>query len=365
MPSQDRLMSRPKPKRRTKQFTEPSVRLEFSKAGNAKSATVHLPENEEERAFCAAQALSSLGQIDAETTAFGLEAAAIVQKHLPSTYDIVRALSRKAVPQIIIKGLPRPCPLIATPLNGMVFEPDVRPQTGFLVALLGSAANLVPFAYGTENRGLILRAVVPVAELKGKASSQGSANDLGMHNDNANQAMIHEAWFEPGAPFMNPYQAFVCIRPRRDVPMETAALDDILPELDASHGPEPARILQAPVFDVRWPDSHQKGGQIAVAGVPVLVPDSLGRMHSRYHAANISSTDANAQAALDKFHQIVAGTKSVMEIHSEPGDLLIYSNTRMMHRRRAYAANFDGSDRYYVRVYLAPAEALGGRYLID
>lgn len=365
MLNRNRLMARPKPERRTKQFAEPAVRLEFSKNGNAKSATVQLPENATEQAYCAAQALSSLGQIDAKTAAFGREAADIVQKYLPSIYHTVHALSRKAVPQIIIKGLPRPCPLITTPLNGMVFEPDVRPQTGFLVALLGSAANLVPFAYGTENRGLILRAVAPVAELKGTASSQGSANDLGMHNDNANQAMTHEAWFEPGAPFMNPYQAFVCIRPRLDVPMETAALDDILPELDAAHGPEPARILQAPVFDVRWPDSHQKGGQIAVAGVPVLVPDALGRMHSRYHAANISSTDANAQAALDKFHRVVSDTKSIMEIHSEPGDLLIYSNTRMMHRRRAYQANFDGSDRYYVRVYLAPAEALGGRHLID
>ncbi|MCA3554806.1 TauD/TfdA family dioxygenase [Aestuariivirga sp.] len=359
------LLSLPKPIRRTKLLIEPAVRLEFSKNGNAKSALVQLNESEKERAYRATQALFLLGRIDAQPSAFVREAADMVQKYLPETYHTLRMLSDEDVPQIIVKGLPRPCPLITTPLNGTVVESDVRTQIGFLVALLGEAAELTPFAYGSENRGLILRAVAPVAELKGTASSQGSANDLGMHNDNANQAMFHEAWFKPGAPFMNPYQAFVCLRARSDVPMETAALDDLLPELEAAHGPEPARILQSPVYDVRWPDSHLKGGQIAVAGVPVLVPDALGRMHSRYHAANISSADANAQAALDKFHRIVSKTKSVMEIYSEPGDLLIYSNTRMMHRRRAYAANFDGSDRYYVRVYLAPAEALGGRHLID
>ncbi len=341
------------------------VLRQFTKKDTPKSAVVYLTASEKAAALAALPQLQLLGQIDTNPRGFVQMATSIVKSALPEVYNVCRELAEQGFPQIIIKGLPQPCPLITTPLNGMVVESDVRPQTGFLVALLGSAANLVPIAYGTENRGLIFRAVAPVAELKGTASSQGSANDLGMHNDNTNQAMIHEAWFKPGAPFMNPCQGFVCIRPRQDVPMETAALDDLLPELDASHGPEPARVLQSPLFDVRWPDSHLKGGQIAVAGVPVLVPDALGRMHSRYHAANISSADANAQAALDKFHQIVSETRSVMEIQTEHGDLLIYSNTRMMHRRRAYKANFDGSDRYYVRVYLAPAAALDGRHLID
>jgi len=30
----------------------------------------------------------------------------------------------------------------------------------------------------------------------------------------------------------------------------------------------------------------------------------------------------------------------------------------MMHRRRAFAPRFDGTDRYYVRTYLAPLDIL-------
>ncbi|MGZ2505269.1 hypothetical protein EHI47_26495 [Rhizobium leguminosarum] len=54
----------------------------------------------------------------------------------------------------------------------------------------------------------------------------------------------------------------------------------------------------------------------------------------------------------------------VIALRSKPGDLILYSNTRMMHRRSAYEPRFDGTDRYFVRVYFAPLSLLAaGRVL--
>ena len=92
--------------------------------------------------------------------------------------------------------------------------------------------------------------------------------------------------------------------------------------------------------------------------------DELGIMHSRYHEANVTASNAEASAALDKFRKVVASTTSVMEVHALSGDLLIYRNTRIMHRRRAFLAKYDGTDRYYVRVYMAPKAALANQSII-
>ena len=186
---------------------------------------------------------------------------------LPALYMDCVDLAQAGVPQVAVVGLPSVCPLTITPSDGVVVEDAVRAQVGFLVALLGSAGGLAPFAYASENGGRVLRAVSPVAALKSSASSQGSANDLGWHNDNANQPMVQEKGFAPGGPILNPAQAFVCVRPKADTPMETLALDDVLVEVEAAHGPEVMLALQRPDFDVRWPDSHKNGGEVATRGV--------------------------------------------------------------------------------------------------
>ncbi|WP_409998422.1 TauD/TfdA family dioxygenase [Bradyrhizobium sp. SZCCHNR2009] len=63
---------------------------------------------------------------------------------------------------------------------------------------------------------------------------------------------------------------------------------------------------------------------------------------------NIIAEYEGASYALDRLREAVASHEAELRIASTPGDLIIYSNTRMMHRRRCYAPRFDGADRYEV-----------------
>lgn len=347
------------------QLADPRVSLQWSKRQTFKASVITLTPEERQIAIAVSHEFTSLVSIERDPIGFGHAANEIVQRALPAVARSCAKLREYRVPLVIVQGLPGSCPLAATPVDGMVVETDVKHLVGFLVGLLGMAGGLAPFAYRSENGGRILRAVAPNMAQAGKASSQGFDNDLGWHNDNANQPMIDELWFRPGHPFLNPYQAFACVRPQADVPMEVAALDDVLAELIERHGEEPLRTLQSPAYAVRWPDSHHSGGQVAVEGVPVLVMDADGALHSRYHASNVIGMTAEAQGALEMLHATVKDTGSIIEINSEPGDLIAYSNSRTMHRRRAYKPRFDGIDRYYVRLYLAPGSALAGQSVID
>jgi hypothetical protein len=170
--------------------------------------------------------------------------------------------------------------------------------------------------------------------------------------------MIYEDKVSNNAAFMNPYQAFAAIRTRNDVPMEVVPLDDLLFEVVSAFGPQLIRVLSLPLYAVRWPDSHASGGQIAISAVPVLVRDGYGNLHSRFHEENTVGLTPEARHALDCFREVVKSTEAVLEIRSHPGDLVLYSNTRAMHRRRAYTPMFNGMDRYYVRTYLAPRRFL-------
>lgn len=339
--------------------TEPArVEMHWTRNSKPKHAIVHLTPLEQQRAISALPALRNLADYDKDPSGNEAKAAELVATYLSEVVRVIELLHRFGFPLIVVKGLPAPCPGIATPLDGNVAEAAVKPNVGYLSGMFGAACKLGAFAYASENRGRILRAVTPVRAAAGKASSQGFDHDLGMHNDNTNQPMLIEQAFVRGKPFMNPVQGFVAINTRADVPMEVESLDDILWYLEEVHGGDAVLPLFEPEFAIRWPDSHVHAGQIAVEGVPLLVRDADGSVHSRFHASNVVALTEDAKDALDKFGDFAATGTSVIEIGSNPGDLIVYSNTRMMHRRRAFAPRFDGTDRYYVRAYLAPLDVL-------
>jgi L-asparagine oxygenase len=329
-----------------------------AKNENLAKVAIHLTDAERLRAAMAATEFGSLGDYDVSPEEFEKRAGDIVKRNLPGVVWTLKGLRRLKPPLIVVSGLPAPDPIVKAPANGVVDQAPIQGTIAFLAGLMASGMSRHAFAFRSENGGRLARAVVAVQDQKGKASSQGFDHDLDWHNDNANQSMVCEAAFVPGTPFMNPWQGFAAIKTRRDVPMEVVSLDDVLFELHEKFGSEPRAQLMNPEFAVKWPDSHARGGEIAVENVPVLVVDSRGGIHSRYHAANVIGMNPKAQDALDMLREVTAATTSVIEIESNPGDLIVYSNTRAMHRRRAYTPNFDGNDRYYVRLYFAPASAL-------
>ncbi|MET4896589.1 hypothetical protein RN629_05360 [Sphingomonadaceae bacterium jetA1] len=260
---------------------------------------------------------------------------------------------------IEVRGLPIDEDSPKTPSDGAVTEADVRSYIFNLVGSLAGSLSLRGFAYASENNGRLLRAVAPVRRLAAQASSQGFADDLGWHQDNANRFIpgLSEPKEQIRGP-MNDYQAFVCVHAEDDVPMDVAALDDIVAEIGRRHGSVLVDILHRPEFGICRPASH--GGGLDVEGVPLLARDRSGRLHGRFHASNVIGLTPEAQSAYERFKEILRASRSGLEIAGEKGALLLYANTRVMHRRRSFRPRFDEQDRYYIRLYLMNADALSG-----
>lgn len=258
---------------------------------------------------------------------------------------------------IEVLGLPGPAVQPTTPDNGLVDEPSVAEHVTNLVGVFAGALGCRGFAYSCENGGKLLRVVAPQIENAGQASSQGFADDLGMHSDNANRTIPHT--FDTAQPErgpMNAYQAFATVNACPDTPMEVAALQDIVNEVINEHGVAVITALEQPNFSVFKPDSH--GGGLDIVGVPVLVRDAKAQVHGRFHMANVVGVTPEAEVALEKFRAVVSKTTSIVKIPGRKNGLVLYSNSQCMHRRSRYSPRFDGSDRFYVRLYLSHPDVM-------
>lgn len=256
-----------------------------------------------------------------------------------------------------VLGLPGPQNQPLTPLNGLVDEEAIAEHVVNLVGTFAGIMGFRGFAYSGENDGQMLRAVSPKAENAGQASSQGFADDLGMHMDNANRTIPHtfDTIQHDRGP-MNAYQAFATVNPCPDTPMEVAALQDMVNETIEEFGIATIAQLEQPNFAVCKPDSH--GGGLDITGVPVFVRDGDGRVHGRFHMGNVKGMTPEAEDALEKFRSVVAKTRSIVKIRGRKNALVLYSNSQCMHRRSRYTPRLDGTDRYYVRLYLSPFDVM-------
>ena len=279
-----------------------------------------------------------------------------VYKANPLVAGISYALGNQAV-LVEVEGLPGPCNVVPTPSDGAVDEQSALEHVINLVGTFAGTMGFRGFAYAGENNGKLLRAVAPKTENAGQASSQGFADDLAFHMDNANRTIPHTCdVIQADRGPMNAYQGFATVNPCSDTPMEVAALQDIVEEARTRYGCAPILELQQPNFSVLKPDSH--GGGADISGVPVLVLGPDGRMHGRFHMSNVEGINSKANKALALFRSVVMETQSVMQIPGTKNGLILYSNSQCMHRRSRYVPRFDGNDRYYVRLYFAPFDVM-------
>jgi hypothetical protein len=331
--------------------------------GNAKMARVTLTDDD---AMAAAEAKSRLDHLfDYESDPGGFEKAAhrILREELPALLDASAWALKCAAPLIVVSGFTPHAVPIATPDDGIVHGKAVRAPVATLVGTFGFACGMGGFSYVSENKALLQRAVAPIKRLASQASSQGYKSELNFHCDNANQPMACEHGAIVNGQLMNPYQGFVAINTEPTVPMELAAIADVKSAMARRFGADIVEVLYRHVFAIKAPASHNDDGEIAAWNLPLFVRDDDGLTHARYHADNVIGLTGAAEHALACLHETVKASP-VIALRSKPGDLILYSNTRMMHRRSAYEPRFDGTDRYFVRVYFAPLSLLAaGRVL--
>lgn len=275
----------------------------------------------------------------------------------PVLVDAIHALlsSTSRVPAMfVIRGLQLIDDPVLTPLDGEVDQVSVSIEAAVLIGVMRHF-GLGGTAFATENGGRLFRAVCPVRRDVGLATSQGAATDLTSHVDNghyriANSLDVHPAPY----PVMNSHQFFVTVRPDPVVPMRVKLNEDVYARFDPQ-GTDPTKLPQfSTLFEALYsyasPPSH--GNVNWIERLPLLVErhDKRYGLAMRLHCETTRGSSPASVEALDLLKRAISVTPEEV-VHTRRGDILGYLNDGATHRREPFAARFDGTDRYYLRVY--------------
>jgi L-asparagine oxygenase len=298
----------------------------------------------------------SLPPYDSAPASYEAACATAIGVAAPSLARALRALRRLEAPpaMFVIRGLQVSETEIATPLDGVVNQAAAAVELAIFVGVMRHL-GFSGVAYARENGGRLFRGVCPVLAYSLVANSQGAKADLNSHTDNGHFPIPASDDEHPFRyPEVNRVQLFVTLKSEPGVPMRIRLLDDVLSRLDAragdpGHLPEYADLHRSE-FRYVSPPSH--GFSHVIAPLPALVTltEPAGAKGLRFHADTMEGTTPRAVAALELLAHAVLTTPEET-ITTEQGDIIGYDNRRVTHRREPYDARFDGTDRYYVRLY--------------
>jgi hypothetical protein len=217
-----------------------------------------------------------------------------------------------------------------TPLDGILASRQVFGFGALSFAILGLLGTL--YAYKSQQGGRLLNNIAPSpAHAETADIGTGSAEPFDLHSEDAFME------YPPN------YLQLSCIRNRTGTPTTLAGLQPVpLP-------PAVAAVLREPIFLVKTNAAQASWGDDRLGHGPVL--RGFGnRLYLRFNSVNTIPAQGNEYAAehlailRDVFQQ------NMVDIALAPGDVLIVNNHRMCHARRAFKANFDGQDRWLVRL---------------
>ncbi|WP_326827467.1 MULTISPECIES: TauD/TfdA family dioxygenase [unclassified Streptomyces] len=267
----------------------------------------------------------------------------VLERHLPGrVVDGLREFTGSGAPALIIENLPRP-EVPPTPVDGFCEEPPLAVINALhlgLVRLLGG----VPFAVEYENRGLLMRNVVPNPAAAGTTSSWGADAEFFWHSDNP-----HLPFGEPGydpRPFVPRHLAFYAVRNQERVPTEVVPVGEVLSGLDL----ETRRDLTRPEFEIGPPASTGADAPGPLRDVAVLEAGPDGRPRIRYDQGTTRGGTARAAAALIRLAEAFENT-AAERFALEPGGFLVFDNYRVLHRRRAFVPGPPVTARWLRRCY--------------
>lgn len=223
-------------------------------------------------------------------------------------------------------------------------DPRTCPEETLLVMyglLLGEV-----FGWSTQQDGRMVNDVLPVAGEERRQMGSSSSEELLWHTEDA----FHEARAD--------YVGLMCLRNPQHAAttvghLAVSELDmrirSILAEPrflirpDLSHDPSQNVNSRLEAFD-RVSAMHQRPEHVAVLfGDP---DDPCIRLDPAYMSA--LPGDDEARLALDTaIHSV---QRHLVEIVLEPGDVCVLDNYRVVHGRRPFAAQYDGTDRWLKRI---------------
>lgn len=229
----------------------------------------------------------------------------------------------------------------STPYSGYVDNADL-PIATVMQSLVFAACQLAPIAYERENRGLLLRHVVPTRKREMKVSSHGSRYTLDMHVSNPILPIIPEPTH--GVSASPEVLSFYGVRQDPNVYTEVVELDEVLALID----PAVIEQLRQPAYYFRMPSSF--GGDELQGPFPVLAQRD-GMYYNRTDMDTVIPVDYSALLALTAFMKATRQVPNYHRLQLAPGEMLVFKNQRTLHSRQKFLARYNGLDRWMVRLY--------------
>jgi len=207
-----------------------------------------------------------------------------------------------------------------------------RPLGRTEMMLLGEASRRgFPVAFAREQGGALVQNIYPVRESEARQISSSSRAQLGLHTE----AAFHE--HRPSEVLL------LCLRGDPAAATTYAEADEIAAML----GPEALAALSQRRFLTSVDESFMANGEPDSLTTCSVMTSRGGSWRIRYDEELMRGADPEAEGALSDLARAVrAATRSVT---LERGDLLVLDNTRVVHGRSAFAARYDGTDRWLQR----------------
>ncbi|MBB2487888.1 TauD/TfdA family dioxygenase [Mitsuaria sp. WAJ17] len=282
--------------------------------------------------------------------------AAYLANRSPLALRAVAALRRDEAVSLHLTGLGLPVdiPLPPTPYQG---QSDPGSITLALLKLFGLVRHMGArvVAYTNEDSGRIYRDVAARQGAHDEVSSQGWAQRLPWHTDCAYRPLTD---FDQGTGFADGSPAprwlvFCVVHDKPAVPLTLVPATGVIARLAPQH----RDALLQPEFDITSPQSF--GPQLHSQGLPLLLSDGRGGHFVRLNELGCTGRTARAREGLAALSEALQDPPGLQRIALRTGDMIVLDNWRAFHMRSAYTPNWNGRDRWLVRVYAVPHEVRG------
>ncbi len=265
-----------------------------------------------------------------------VRAAGRARRHLPAAvHDALIDLGDDTVDDapgaLLVRGVPVGSPVATPAAPGAPTGKDATSE--FLLLTVGRGLGQ-PVGYLPEHGGALVQDLVPTASAATRQTSTSSAIELEFHTETA----FH--------PFRPRYLLLLCLRGN---PAAMTLLCDVAEVLDLlPRGVR--RVLHEPRFVTGVDESFTDGSVAPTMAPSAILSGNPSRPTLVFDADLMHGTDPEAQRAVDTLSSLTREHR--LGLCLERGDLLVVDNDRCIHGRSAFAARFDGTDRWLQRTFV-------------
>lgn len=211
-----------------------------------------------------------------------------------------------------------------------VFEGEAQTAAVLLIGVMSLFGE--PFNYTSLYKGRLVQSMVPVPSMELTQTSQSSTGMLDWHVEDGYRADRCD------------FVGLLCLRGDPSGASQYAQAKDL--ELS----PEVRATLQQKRFHLKPDPAHTLPEDMERRQVRVLTgsDEAPEIVYDTHHIGPTDDADTEAAAALQELHASL--DKAHISHVMSRGDLLVFDNKRVVHGRTPFAARFDGTDRWLMRV---------------